>query len=110
MFGHIDEMKDLGFEWDYRRDARPRPTTPELRLADLDRDGNDAEIVYGCLMINDLIGEAAIRAWADKTYNDWAADFAKRSDPRRVFPLAIIPNTDPVEAAAEVRRCAKMGL
>ena len=62
MFGHIDEMKDLGFEW------------------------------------------------ANKVYNDWAADFAKRSDPTRVFPLAIIPNTDPVDAAAEVRRCAKMGL
>jgi hypothetical protein len=28
----------------------------------------------------------------------------------RVFPLAIIPNTDPAEAAAEVRRCARMGL
>jgi predicted TIM-barrel fold metal-dependent hydrolase len=106
MFGHIDEMKDLGFEWDYRPGARPRPTTPELRLADLDRDGIDAEIVYGCLMINDLIADASIRAWADKTYNDWAADFAKRSDPKRVFPLAIIPNTDPAEAAAEVRRCA----
>ena len=110
MFGHIDEMKDLGFEWDYRPGARPRPTTPELRLADLDRDGIDAEIVYGCLMINDLIADASIRAWTDKTYNDWAADFAKRSDPKRVFPLAIIPNTDPAEAAAEVRRCAKMGL
>src|SRR5215469_1606598 len=50
------------------------------------------------------------RGLADKTYNDWVADFAKRSDPKRVFPLAIVPNTDPVEAAAEVRRCAKMGL
>jgi len=110
MFGHIDEMKDLGFEWNYSRGAKPRPTTPELRLADLDRDGLDGEIVYGCLMINDLIADAPLRAWSDKIYNDWVADFAKRSDPNRVFPLAIIPNTDPVEAAAEVRRCAKMGL
>src|SRR2546422_3633719 len=54
VFRHIDEMQASGFEWDYRRGARPRPTTPELRLADLDRDGIDAEIVYGCLMINDL--------------------------------------------------------
>ena len=110
MFGHIDEMKAVGFEWDYRRSAQPRPTTPELRLADLDKDGVDAEIIYGCLMINDLINDAGIRAWSDKVYNDWAADFAKRSDPERVFPLAIIPNNDPQEAAAEVRRCAKMGL
>ena len=42
MFGHIDEMKAAGFEWDSSRAAQPRPTTPELRLADLDRDGLDA--------------------------------------------------------------------
>ena len=35
--------------------AKPRPTTPELRLADLDRDGLEKEIIYGCLMVNDLI-------------------------------------------------------
>jgi predicted TIM-barrel fold metal-dependent hydrolase len=110
MFGHIDEMKALGFEWDYRRGAQPRPTTPELRLADLDRDGLDAEIVYGCLMISDMIADGAQRAWVSRIYNDWAADFAKRADPGRIFPLAIIPNNDPQAAADEVRRCAGMGL
>src|SRR5437867_9217300 len=39
VFGHIDEMKACGFVWDSRRGAQPRPTTPELRLADLHRDG-----------------------------------------------------------------------
>ena len=88
----------------------PRPTTPELRIADLDRDGLEKEIIYGCLMVNDLIDDADLRIWVNQRYNDWVADFAKRSDPNRVFPLAIIPNTDPKAAAAEVRRCAKMGL
>jgi len=110
MFGHIDEMKDLGFEWNNSRGAQPRPTTPELRLADLDRDGLDAEIVYGCLMINEMIANGEQRAWADRIYNDWAVDFAKRADPNRIFPLAIVPNNDPKEAADEVRRCAAMGL
>ncbi len=109
-FSHIDEMKDHGFEWDHSRSAQPRPTTPELRLADLDRDGIDAEIIYGCLRVNDLIPHGERRAWAYRLYNNWVADFAKRSDPHRVFPLACIPNNDPQEAAAEVRRCAKMGL
>jgi predicted TIM-barrel fold metal-dependent hydrolase len=109
-FGHIDEMKDAGFEWDYRPGARPRPTTPELRLADLDRDGLDAEIIYGCLMINEMISDGELRAWCDRQYNDWAADFAKRADPKRVFPLAVIPNNDPQQAADEVRRCAALGL
>jgi predicted TIM-barrel fold metal-dependent hydrolase len=109
-FAHIDEMRDVGFEWDYRPGARPRPTTPELRLADLDRDGLDKEIIYGCLMINEMIADPNLRAWCDRIYNDWAAEFARRSDPNRVFPLAIVPNNDPQEAAAEVRRCAAMGL
>ena len=110
VFAHIDEMKDVGFEWSSRPGAKPRPTTPELRLADLDRDGVDKEIIYGCLMINDLITDGAQRAWANSIYNTWAADFAKQSDPNRVFPLAIIPNNDPKDAAAEVRRCAELGL
>jgi len=110
VFAHIDEMKGVGFEWSYQRGATPRPTTPELRLADLDRDGVDKEIIYGCLMINDLIADGAQRAWANSIYNTWAADFARASDPNRVFPLAIIPNNDPKDAAAEVRRCAKLGL
>ncbi len=109
-FHHVDEMKDYGFEWDNNPGAKPRPTTPELRLQDLDKDGIDAEIIYGCLRVNDLIPDGERRAWAYKLYNDWVADFAKRSDPNRVFPLACIPNNDPQEAAAEVRRCAKMGL
>jgi uncharacterized protein len=110
VYRRLDEMAACGFEWDSRRDAAPRPTTPELRLADLDRDGVDAEVVYGCLMINDLISDGGLRAWANTIYNDWAVDFAKRADARRIFPLAIIPNTDPLAAAAEVRRCAAMGL
>ncbi len=109
-FGHVDEMKEAGFVWDSYPGAQPRPTTPELRIADLDRDGLEKEIIYGCLMINDLIDDAELRVWANARYNDWAADFARRADPNRVFPLAIIPNTDPKAAAAEVRRCAKMGL
>ena len=109
-FGHIDEMKEVGFDWNNRRGSRPRPTTPELRVADLDRDGLDAEIVYGCLMINEMIDDNEMCSWADQVYNDWVADFAKQADANRVFPLAIVPNRDPKAAAMEVRRCAKLGL
>ena len=28
-FHHVDEMKEAGFDWDYRRGALARPTTPE---------------------------------------------------------------------------------
>lgn len=109
-FGHVDEMKEAGFDWNYKPGAQPRPTTPELRIADLDRDHLDAEIVYGCLMLNDMIEDVELRGWTDQIYNDWVADFAKRADPNRVFPLALVPNHDPEAAAAEVRRCAKLGI
>ena len=65
-FAPVDEMKDAGFEWDYRRGAKPRPTTPELRVADLDRDGVAAEIIYGCLLINEIIADRDMRDWADQ--------------------------------------------
>ncbi|WP_018443309.1 amidohydrolase family protein [Trinickia symbiotica] len=109
-FQHVDEMAAAGFDWNHHPGAVTRPTTPETRIADLDKDGVQAEIVYGCLMVNDMIANKEARAWANRTYNDWAIDFAHRADPNRVFPLAIIPNNSPEDAAAEVRRCAKMGI
>ena len=100
-----------GFEWDHRAGARPRPTTPELRLADLDRDGLDAEVVYGCLMINDMIADRrAARVGQRASTTTGPPTSRRRSDPNRIYPLAIVPNNDPQVAAAEVRRCAKMGL
>src|SRR5258707_4559242 len=80
MFGHIHEMKDLGFEWDNSLGAQPRPTTPELRLADLDRDGVDAEIIYCRLMINEVIANGEQRALSDKIYNDFDLDIFQRAD------------------------------
>ena len=35
-------------------------------------------------MINDLIDDADLRVWANARYNDWAADFAKRSEKDRL--------------------------
>ena len=51
-----------------------------------------------------------MRAWANADLQRLGGGLRQRSDPNRVFPLAIIPNNDPIVAAAEVRRCAKMGL
>ena len=68
LFSRIDEMKAYGIEWNYQPDAQPRPTTPELRLVDLDCDGVAAEIIYACLMINDLLADGEHRVWANKVY------------------------------------------
>jgi len=100
-FDHIDEMADLGFEWNSYPGAAPRPTTPELRIADLDRDGLEKEIIYGCLMVNDLIDDADLRVWVNARYNDWVSDFAKRSTRTGFFRWLSSPTTDPKAAAAE---------
>src|SRR3954454_17483277 len=87
-FGHIDEMKDAGFDWDSYPGAKPRPTTPELRIADLDRDGLAKEIIYGSLMANEMVGGAELRSWVHRPNTGGAPASPRRSDPNRVFPLA----------------------
>ena len=108
--GRIDKMYDLGFYTGHHQEAEPRPTTPELRLKDLDTDGVDAELIYGILGTNLRIQDAEMGGWVFQEYNTWAVDFAKRADGARIFPLAAIPYHDPEAAAAEVRRCAGMGM
>ena len=106
----IDKMYDLGFYVGHHREVEPRPTTPELRLEDLSKDGVDAELIYGILGTNLRIEDHELAGWVFQVYNDWSVDFANRADPHRIFPLAAIPYHDPLAAAAEVRRCAAMGM
>ncbi|PKB73207.1 MAG: hypothetical protein BZY75_03060 [SAR202 cluster bacterium Io17-Chloro-G7] len=106
----VDKMYDLGFYTGHHLEARPRPSTPELRLQDLNKDGVDAEFIYGILGTNLRIQHGEMAGWVFQTYNDWAMDFARRGDSDRLFPLAAIPYHDPEAAAAEVRRCARMGM
>ena len=47
-----------------------RPTTPHLRLADLDRDGVDATVMYGPVAPL-LVPDPAIRQLCYAAYNDW---------------------------------------
>ena len=45
---------------------------------------------------------------AHRAYNDWAAEYASYA-PKRLFPIANISMTDPVEDLKEVERVMKMG-
>src|SRR5215467_10714370 len=60
-----------------------RPTTPEKRLMDMDRDGVQA-------------------------YNDWALEFGKTA-PQRFYPVAMLSSVDAEAAKEEVVRVAKLG-
>ena len=102
-----DRMAETGLYEDGRKGIR-RLTEPDLRIKDQDRDGVQAEVLYGILgasgRLND--GDAAIEVM--RIYNEWLADFCS-SHPERFAGLASIPNHDIDAAVVEVHRVAKRG-
>ena len=101
---HIDDMYDAGFY-----DGGPHPTTPELRLKDMEVDGIDAEVIYGILGVGLRFEDNEMTRVVYEIYNSWASDFCN-TRPGRWAALACIPNHDPKVAAAELHRVAKLGL
>ena len=85
------------------------PTTPELRLRDQDKDGIDAEVIYGLFNVSPRLKDYDQISQVFKIYNDWIADFCS-THPDRFAGLACIPNHDPYVAAGELRRGASLGL
>ena len=102
-----DRMAATGLYEDGIKGIR-RLTEPELRLKDQDRDGVQAEVLYGVLgssgRLND--GEAAVEML--RIYNDWLHGFCK-DHPDRLIGLANIPSHDIDAAVAEVKRAADRG-
>ncbi len=86
-----------------------RPTTPELRIQDQDRDGLQAEVLYGLLHAGNAMTdhEAAVEFY--RIYNDWLSEFCSY-DRRRFVGLASIPSYTVEVAVAETRRVAKLAL
>jgi uncharacterized protein len=92
-----------------------RPSHPTQRREDQDRDGVEAEIIYGIIGISrGFFGSKGItdpRLLSDvyAAYNRYIADF-NAAIPGRFYGLGCLPNHDGAAAAAEVRRCATLGL
>jgi predicted TIM-barrel fold metal-dependent hydrolase len=90
--------------------GRPGEWDPVARLADMDLDGVEAEVLYcdvgaGTSFYGMQSGarEAAVRAFADATL-----DFAAR-DAKRLLPVYPVPLVDIDEAVREVQRLAAAG-
>ena len=102
-----DRMASTGLYEDGKRGIR-RLTDPELRLKDQERDGVQAEVLYGILGATWRLGDAEAAVEVMRIYNEWLADFCG-THPDRYAGLACIPNR-PVEAAVEeVTRAVKRG-
>ncbi|MGH7092890.1 MAG: amidohydrolase family protein, partial [Stellaceae bacterium] len=102
-----DRMATTGL-FDPEQQKVRRLTDPGLRLADQDRDGVQAEILYGILGATNRLNDDEAAGAMLRIYNDWLADFCSKH-PERYGGLANIPNHDRDEAVAEVERVAKRG-
>ncbi|HEU5320793.1 MAG TPA: amidohydrolase family protein [Methylomirabilota bacterium] len=85
-----------------------RPTTTALRLADMDRDGVDATVMYGPI-VPLLVRDPELRRVCYRAYNDWLAEFCATA-PERLVGVGLVPIDDAETAAEEVRHLKKLGL
>jgi predicted TIM-barrel fold metal-dependent hydrolase len=103
-----DRMASTGLFDDGKKGIR-RLTEPELRLKDQDRDGVQAEVIYGTLGASMRLNDHEASSEVLRIYNEWLADFC-RASPERLIGLANIPNHDMGVAVAEVKRAVSRGV
>ncbi|MBV8086191.1 MAG: amidohydrolase [Chloroflexi bacterium] len=86
-----------------------RPTTPELREADMDRDGVQASVMYGPPDPFDGLDDVEVRRATFRAYNDWLLEFCATA-PQRFVGVAQLDYEDPEFSADELERTAKAGI
>ena len=93
-------LADAGFA----TGKQTRPSNPAERREDQERDGVEAEVIYGIIGIsrgvftNQGISDPETLAAVYHAYNQYIADFNK-TDPGRFFGLGCLPNHDGKAAA-----------
>ncbi len=102
-----DLMAAEGLYDDGKKGIR-RLTDPELRIKDQDRDGVQAEVLFGILGASQRLNDPDAAIEMTRIYNEWLADFCD-THPDRFAGLASIPNHDIPAAIAEIERVAKRG-
>jgi predicted TIM-barrel fold metal-dependent hydrolase len=103
----VDVMASTGLYEDGKKGIR-RPGDPHLRIKEMDRDGVDAEVIYGILAAAAKLKDIEASNAMLRIYNTWMADFC-RQYPDRHIGLANLPYGDIDAAVAEVHRAAKLG-
>ena len=103
-----DRMAAEGLYEDGKKGIR-RLTDPELRIKDQERDGVQAEVLYGILGAGNPLNDVDAASEMYQIYNSWLADFCKHA-PDRFIGLASLTAFNLDAAVAEVRRAARLGL
>jgi predicted TIM-barrel fold metal-dependent hydrolase len=104
----VDVMISAGLFEDGKKGIR-RPADPDLRRGDMERDGVDAEVMFGILGAASRMGDHGATGEMFRIYNDWLVNFCKKY-PERNIGLACLPYGDIDAAVAEIYRVAKLGL
>jgi predicted TIM-barrel fold metal-dependent hydrolase len=104
----VDIMAETGLFADGKKGIQ-RVSDPHLRIKDMDRDGVDAEVIFGILGSASKMQDNEAAAHMFMIYNNWLKDFCSHY-PDRQIGLACIPYGDIDAAVAEIYRTAKMGL
>jgi predicted TIM-barrel fold metal-dependent hydrolase len=104
----VDVMAATGFYEDGKK-GRRHPTDPVLRARDMDRDGVQAEVIFGILGAATRLNDPVAANEMFRIYNDWLVAFCQH-DPARFIGLACLPYGDIGAAVQEIHRVAKLGL
>ncbi len=108
MHARVDVMAKTGLYDDGKKGIR-RVSDPHLRIKDMDRDGVDAEVIYGILGAAGRLNDREAANEMLRIYNDWLVQFCK-AYPERHIGLACLPYGDVDAAVKEIYRVAKLGL
>ena len=109
MHYRVDVMASTGLYDDGRKGIR-RPTDPHLRVKDMERDGVQAEVIFGILgAATRLERSRGGRRRCSASTTTGSSDFC-RHYPERQIGLACLPYGDIDAAVKEIHRVAKMGL
>jgi predicted TIM-barrel fold metal-dependent hydrolase len=87
-------------------ESQRRPAVPELRLADMDRDGVRTQVMFGPIF-SISTDDPVLRDACYRAYNDWLAEFCLAA-PDRLIGVPMLPEY-PDSALAELLRLAGRG-
>jgi len=96
-----------GFAYRRLTDQVPGGHDPAARVVDQDRDGVEAEVLYGGGPLQTADPELFLAS--HYAYNDWLADFCRHA-PRRLLGVAYVPCHSPAVAVAEIGRARRLRL
>ena len=97
-------MREAGYAPEDRR-----PANPEKRLADLERDRVDAEVIYGIFQLQNHVSDGDLVAACFTAYNQFIAEFCA-THPTRFFGLGCLPGHTVEAGVLELERVARLGL